>query len=344
MARIDLASFREREQQGLITCREHPTGKLLIWNYTTRCQYEYAWDEVTTRARGLITTPDGTIVASPFKKFFNLDQLRGDLPLEPFTVTEKVDGSLGILFFLDGSPHIATRGSFTSDQAIKANAILQEKYSDFPFDPEYTYLFEIIYPAGRIVVDYGDREDLILIAVMHTETGHELDITARSWPFPRVKQYNGITDIAQLQKIVEENAEGFVIRFASGLRAKLKFSEYLRLHRLLAQVNAQTIWELLANNQPFDDLFERVPDEFYSWVNSTRDNLLDQYRAVEETSRQIYEQVKDLPTRKEQAAIARQSPHSALVFRMLDGREYAELIWRQLRPQAARPFRVDIDA
>ena len=98
MALIDLESFREHERQGLITCREHPTGKLLIWNYTTRCQYEHAWDEVTIQARGLITTTDGTIVARSFNKFFNLDQHQGDLPLEPFTVTAKEDGSLGILF------------------------------------------------------------------------------------------------------------------------------------------------------------------------------------------------------------------------------------------------------
>ena len=215
---------------------------------------------------------------------------------------------------------------------------------ELSFDPEYTYLFEIIFPEGRIVVDYGDREDLILIAIVHTETGQEIDITTSSWPFPRVKQYDGITDIAPLQKIVKENAEGFVIRFESGLRVKLKFAEYLRLHRLLAQVNAQTIWELLANNRPFDDLLSQVPDEFYAWVSSTREGLLAQFSTIEKASRQVYEQTKHLPTRKEQAAIIRQTAYAAPAFRMLDGKDYAELIWKQLRPLATRPFREDIDA
>jgi hypothetical protein len=83
---IDLDRFREHERQGLLTCRPHPTGQLLIWNYAPRCQFENIWDEVTMQARGLITTPDtdSTIVARPFINFFKLEQHQGNLPLEPF--------------------------------------------------------------------------------------------------------------------------------------------------------------------------------------------------------------------------------------------------------------------
>ena len=70
MASIDISAFREHEARGLLTCRAHPSGTLLIWNYTQLCQYEQAWDDVTIQARGLITTPDGMIVARPLQKVF----------------------------------------------------------------------------------------------------------------------------------------------------------------------------------------------------------------------------------------------------------------------------------
>lgn len=340
---VDTDSLGHLVEEGYLTARPHPQADLVIYNYTTKTQYERYWTPETMMCRGLITTGSGTVVARPFPKFFNLEEHQEPLPLEPFTVTTKMDGSLGILHFVGDAPFIATRGSFTSAQAVQANRLLQ-RYQGFPFQKEYTYLFEILYPGGRVVVNYGDREDLVLLAIIDTETGEEIDIHTESWPFPVVERYDGIVDIAQLRQISEENAEGFVIRFESGLRLKLKFAEYVRLHRIMTRVNAKTIWEFLRTNQPFDELLLRVPDEFYAWVRSTRDDLLAQFSAVEEEGRLVYEQVKSLPTRKEQAAIIRQRANSTLVFRMLDGKDYAEIIWKQLRPQAERPFREDIDA
>lgn len=342
MAKIDVAAFREQEEQGFITCRSHPTHDLLIWNYTPKTQYEHVWNDITVQARGLITRSDGTVVARSFPKFFNIEEAQDAIPLEPFMVTEKVDGSLGILHFIDDKPRIATRGSFTSEQAIKANEILQKKYSDFTFDPAWTYLFEILFPQNRIVVDYGATEDLVLLTAIHTETGNELDIHVLDWPFPVVKHYNGIKDINELKKLEEPNKEGFVIRFESGLRLKAKFSEYVRLHRILTQCTARTIWELLRDNQSFDDLLEKVPDEFYKWVQNTRDTLQTQFDNIEISMAKVFMQVKDLPTRKEQATIVCKHAYPAVIFSMLDGKSYADIIWKQLKPQAEKPFREEV--
>jgi RNA ligase len=345
MAQIDVLAFRERESQGLITCRSHPTHDLLIWNYTPKCQFERAWDEVTMQARGLITTGEGKIVGRPFRKFMNYAEHRGAIPLEPFKVTEKMDGSLLIVTSYQGEQIIATRGSFTSEQADRGRAIIQKRYADFDFRPYYTYLFECIYPGNRIVCDYGSMEDIVLLAVIHTETGQEHDIHdpiwVEMWPFPIVKHYDGIQDIAQLQKWQEANKEGFVIRFESGLRLKIKMEEYVRLHRLLTQVNARVIWEILREGQALDELLEKVPDEFFAWVKSTQQSLQEQYSMIEQAGQALYEQVKDLPTRKEQAAIACKSPYSDIVFRLLDGKPYAEQIWKRIKPMAERPFRED---
>jgi RNA ligase len=345
---IDIADFRDHEAQGLITCRPHPTHDLLIWNYTPQCQFERTWDDVTTQARGLITRSDGTIVARPFRKFFNYEERQPAIPLEPFKVTEKMDGSLGILYFADEKPCIATRGSFTSDQAIRGTAILHEKYHDFSFQKDYTYLFEIIYSDNRIVVDYGDMEDLVLLAVIHTKTGKEYDIHdsvwVDTWPFPIVKYYDGISNITSLRKIEGANREGFVVCFESGLRIKMKFAEYVRLHHLFTKCTARTIWELLRTNQPFDDLLNRVPDEFYTWVRQTRDNLIHQFAAIETQCQSVLAQAKHLPTRKEQAAIVTREQYRGIIFLMLDNKDYREAIWKLIYPQAERPFKIDEEA
>src|SRR5579885_481968 len=172
-ATVDVGSLWELVENGYLTGRSHPSADLIIWNYTAKAQYEKHWTEETMMCRGLITTSAGEIVARPFPKFFNYEEYEGQIPKEPFTVTEKMDGSLGILYFVDGKPAIATRGSFTSEQAIRATAILRERYEHFPFSPHYTYLFEIIYPGNRIVVDYGKMDDLVLLATIYTKTGAE---------------------------------------------------------------------------------------------------------------------------------------------------------------------------
>lgn len=144
-----------------------------------------------------------------------------------------------------------------------------------------------------------------------------------------------------MREMERENAEGFVIRFASGLRLKIKHAEYLRLHSILTHVNARVIWELLRNKQPFDDLLQEVPDEFYAWVTATRENLLQQFAAIEAQCQAIVAPVRGISTRKEQAAIVGKERYSGIIFRMLDEKDYADSIWKLLRPEAERPFRDD---
>jgi RNA ligase len=302
--------------------------------------------------RGLILDSKGEVVSRPFSKFFNfsehLDQKK-PLPAEDFEVTDKLDGSLGISYWHDGVK-IATRGSFTSDQAIKANEILQKKYPKFQetYNPDYTYLWEIIYPANRIVVDYGEIEDLHLLTMVHTAFGIEVlyEFLGKEG-FPVVQRFDGITDVTKIKEMARDNAEGFVIKYKSGLRLKSKYLEYCRLHKLLTMINSKTIWELLKNNDTFDELLERVPDEFYSWVKKTKDDLEAQFKKIEIVTQHDFELVKDMKTRKEQALFLQEnSDYPGVVFALLDNKtELATLaIWKMLKPKAEKPFMEDIDA
>jgi hypothetical protein len=126
------------------------------------------------------------IVARPFAKFFNYGTPQAVIPAEPFVVTEKIDGSLGILYYLDGEPHIATRGSFTSEQAARARRCCASY--EIEWTPGTTPLFEIVYPENRIVVDYGDRRELVLLAAIDHATGRDapLPLLSGRWSAPTI--------------------------------------------------------------------------------------------------------------------------------------------------------------
>lgn len=327
MNRIDFGRYRELEAEGLLYIQKHPEADLFIHNYSQYTQFERVWIPETLNSRGLITTGEGMIVARPFAKFFNFGEQDLPIPNEPFEVFEKMDGSLGILYFLDGEPQIATRGSFISEQSERANAIFRRKYAHIPLDPSITYLFEIIYPENRIVVNYGETEDLILLGMVETATGRELPLAEIG--FPVVKKYSHVDDLARLAEFEEENREGFVVRFQNGYRLKFKFEEYKRLHKVMTRVTPLTIWEVLKSGGDFSELAEIVPDEFFGWVRTIQAELQAQYDRIEAEAKAEFRTFDD---RKAAAEYYQQCKYPAILFRMLDGRDYAEYIWRLIRP------------
>ncbi len=316
---------------GFVNVNKHPTHDLFIYNYTAKAQYERVWNDITLACRGLILDGNYNVVARPFEKFFNLGEMENQVvPNEAFEVFEKVDGSLGILYFVDNEAFIATRGSFVSDQAVKATWILQSKYADIlrGCDKSKTYLFEIIYPENRIVVDYGGMEDLILTAIIDNETGADMPLVDIG--FPVVKQYQGIKDISVLKQLEETNREGFVIKYKNGLRLKVKFAEYLRIHRIVTQVSNVSLWEYLSADMPFDEILDRVPDEFYDWVKATSADLVAQFSEIE---RQCQADFKVLASRKESAAYFLTCAYPSVLFKILDEKPYKDVIWKQIRPK-----------
>ena len=87
---------------GLLHKQTHPTKDLTIWNYSPKVQYERLWDDITLQCRGLVTNSKGDIVARLFKKFFNYEEYKPEeIPNENYVVYEKMDGSLGILFYYE---------------------------------------------------------------------------------------------------------------------------------------------------------------------------------------------------------------------------------------------------
>ena len=124
--KYDLNILSKYIDEGLVIKQVHPTLPLSIYNYSRECQYGGKWDDITLNCRGLVLDDGGNVIAKPFPKFFNYEEHIAEesklppIPNENFEVYEKMDGSLGIVFNYDGEWYMATRGSFQSDQAIKA--------------------------------------------------------------------------------------------------------------------------------------------------------------------------------------------------------------------------------
>ncbi|CAA9201890.1 hypothetical protein FLACOL7796_03992 [Flavobacterium collinsii] len=319
-----------------VKVNKHPKHDLYIYNYTQNAQFEKVWNEVTLACRGLILDENDNVVARPFPKFFNLGEMENQvLPDCTFEVYDKMDGSLGILYWIDEVPFMASRGSFSSDQSDKANEMLHGKYRNSwsLLDKAKTYLFEIIYPENRIVLDYGVAEELVLLAVIDTQSGEEFPL--EDLGFPMVEKFDGIKDILILKEMEVDNKEGFIIKYANDFRVKIKFEEYLRLHRIITQVSNLNIWEYLKTNQSMEEILERVPDEFFDWVKQTKSDLENQYQIIENQCKADF---KVLESRKETALYFQTCQYQGVLFAMLNNKDYSVIIWKMIRPIFEKPF------
>lgn len=335
---INTVLLQQMIEEKLVYKTKHSNADLYIYNYSPKVQYDKLWNEVTKQTRGLILDGEMNVVARPFGKFFNLEEHKAnEIPQLPFDVFEKLDGSLGILYWLNNLPYIATRGSFNSDQAVHASLVLHNKYySTFnKIDKNKTYLFEIIYPENRIVVDYGILDDLILLTVIDNKTGEE---SIENIGFPIVKRYDGIQNLSELKSLEEENKEGFVVRFKNGFRVKMKFEEYVRLHRIITGVSTITIWQHFMDGKSTNELLDRVPDEFYKWVKDTTRLFVMQYDMIVESSLSVY---RHFSTRKEAAEYILKQEHPAVLFAILDRKPIDKIIWKLIRPKFSKPFKND---
>ena len=339
-------------QDGLLLKQTHPTKDLTIWNYSPKVQYESLWDDITMQCRGLVTNSEGKIIARPFSKFFNYEELTSEqIPNEYFDVYEKMDGSLGILFNYQDEWILATRGSFTSPQSIKGRELL-EKYDYNKLHKDYTYLFEIIYPENRIVCVY-DFEDLILLGMIHTKTGNEVNIHNTDNEDMRLKNMLsnlGIKIVTLyktwgegydiLKEEISKDREGYVIRFKNGFRMKIKGDEYVRLHRIITNVSNRDIWEYLKEGKPFDEMLDKVPDEFYNWVRETVKDLQDQFNKIKTD---VENDFKELINKKEFAEKIKDNPNKSFLFKRLDSysNQLNEMIWDSIYPSYSKPFKKD---
>lgn len=257
---------------------------LSLFDYSRQCQFEQAWNEITVVARGLVLdVPNKKIAALPFPKFFNLGQNNTSFKNLPYSAYEKMDGSLGIAFYIPTFGwKVNTRGSFLSEQALKAQKMIRTEM----LDSNLTYLFEIIYPENKIVINYKGKEELTLLGAYNNNTyeeisPEELDAFAQTAGYSRPHRYN-FTSFEQLQEIVKvmpKDEEGVVVHFSDGSRLKVKGDEYCRFHAILSHFSPLQVWGVVRDGKE-EEYLKEIPDECHEEYAEWADNFKTKFNSI----------------------------------------------------------------
>lgn len=365
---LDTVKLYEHLNNRVINAQHHHYAPLTIYNYGQKATFDNIWDDVTCKCRGLVVNEcTGEIVARPFQKFFNLgtawrpETMDENLPPQLPEITEKLDGSLGILYRIGDMEAIATRGSFASDQAAWASAwytrVLGQQHGRKAIWPEgWTPLFEIVYPDNRIVVKY-EWEGLSLLTLVNIETGEEMqrhDVEA-------IAQHNDCRVVRRVFSSMKEcradnisNQEGYVLTWhkpkAPPLKIKVKFVDYIRLHRLLTSISPKEIWRMLKDSESFADLYDNTPSHYQEWVTAWKNSLEATYGRIEQKAQAIWQSCKlpkDGTDKDQRKALAEfftlgdRKSVSGVLFKMLDKQPYDDVIWKMCRDKTRDqdPFR-----
>lgn len=249
---MDIQVLFNYVKQGFFTVEKHKNADLYIFGYATgpvTLGVKKEWDDINKYMRGLIVDSKGVVHARSFEKFFTFrDYLSDDVILtsesqrlnikdKSYRIFDKVDGTLSILYWVNDQPLLATQRSFSSLKAQRATQILHKKYSHlFPnLKKDRTYIFEAVYPEASVLIDYSDKEELVLIGVLDNETGESLELEDVGFPIVEefTDKYSHIKNLSELEALNIENKEGFVILFEDNKRVKVKFPWYQRVHTIL---------------------------------------------------------------------------------------------------------------
>ena len=309
---------------------------LTIFNYTQKCQFEGRWNFFERISRGLIlNNKTGEIVARPFDKFFNWLEKGEKAKGHIVNITEKWDGSLGILYRVNDGYRISTRGKFHSPQAEWATEFLNENYDLSDLPSEITLLFEIIYPENRIVIDYDDFEGLVLLAARNRFTGEYYPFYPAvlemgehyGFQVPKVYNFNNVAEIIEKTAKIDADQEGWVAEFSSGQRFKFKGDKYLELHKLISGLSFKHTLEAYQSGT-LNYVRSQVPDEFLREFNEWCKEIKFIFNFITTEVEILFDNAPK-ESRKEFALWVMQNAkrYSPYLFAKYDNRNYDNLIY-----------------
>lgn len=310
-----LEEFIKAAEEGRLL--RHDFNNLVGFKYTTNTVYSGDWDPVTLYARGIVFDKDtGKVLAYPFEKFFNFgelvddqsnlttiahdviahqgyDNLLRDISTQRFRVMDKLDGSLGIMFWTGKKWLIKTAGSFESEQALWANNWAVDNIDVTKLDKNCTYMFEIIYDEDAHPIKY-DFEGLVLLGINDNTTMKEkplTDIIKTAFELninhAEVLEFSKFLDVLAYAKKLPNTKEGVVVTFENGFKVKIKGDEFLALQRVFHYLTPTLIWENFdwENAESLHDIADQYTEDF---IKNIPEELTDMKEVVNQISEKFF--------------------------------------------------------
>lgn len=255
-------------------------GDLVIFNYGHTCDFSSL---LVQEARGIIiNTRTLEVVCWPFRKFGNYGESYADeIDWESARVLEKVDGSIAKLWYDhdNNTWQFSTNATIRAEKAYVDSAPYPITFGDViakadnlgdihfdKLDKSKTYIFELVSPLTRIVIDY-DATMLYHIGTRSNITGEESEddigvIKPKSYPLPNLNSC--IEAVMALNKDSDNiEAEGFVVVDKNYHRIKIKSPDYLVRNKLLQSGSISkedSIEMILSDSQMISILTKARPD------------------------------------------------------------------------------------
>lgn len=353
---IKIGTLDQYLNRANITAFYSKCGRLVGLDYNKTATFSRDWDNLTKTARGLVfEVATGKLVARAYDKFYNLHEPEvGGITGLPvgigFDSLEKADGSMISSFIYDGEVWYMTRGSFYSDQAKWANNWGSLHLNTEHIPVRSTLIYEAIYPENRIVVDYGDINELRLTGVRMLETGEflsfdEMQIVAKHLGCNTIKRYpyTTVDEVIDAVKEFTMNEEGIVLRYYNGFMVKIKGEEYCKVHRIISCITPLAFWRAI-DIDTFKiptDFLTNLPEEFRhdvdELVRMIEDAHSSEYNHIVALANGVPEYTLDAEGKKQRFAYVSSQcgSYASQVMNILNGKDYMVRDW--VHRNSARP-------
>ena len=323
-----------------IKVKEHLELPLVILNYHQIDSPKTP--QIVRECRGLVLEKDTwKLVARAFSRFFNWGEMQDeqdDFDFSDFTVMDKEDGSLIILYYYAEQWRINTRQSFAEGGPQNdglswtelfcqvmgvANMAEFAKRMVLYEEPEYfCFAFELCSRHNKVVRDYS-QPMLVLLSIWDVEynvewPAYRMDYNAKQLDCsrPNFRSMQSIDEIIEwLAKKSEEDPtfEGVVIRDKDNRRWKIKSPTYLALHRLKSDGGGfmpKNVVPLILAGETAEIL------TYFPEMAEAVEEMEDKINAAYRTLRYLWAQGWEIPQAKQKkfALLVKDNPFSAILF------------------------------
>mgnify|MGYP001011242420 CR=1 FL=1 len=295
-----LKKLNNLEYSNIFDCLQvNQKNEFLLIRYGIADMQESMWanpNSIYRECRSVVIDLDKEqLVLTPFKKFFNLneipenniDKIIKEIELASIVeFTDKLDGSMQSVryynndFFMAGSMALDINDSWRLADGY--NMLLENYKQMIKENPSYTFIFEYISLKDAHVVIYDkEREGLYLIGIRNVYTGNELTYNEiKSYAdkyninMTRIENINIETVLQDMKKYKSNEKEGWVLNIDRH-KIKIKCDDYVHLHRLLDKISSiNVIIQNIAENR-YDDLISKVPESYRDRVQKIAKKIFD---------------------------------------------------------------------